>query len=124
LLIDNRTSQSEIVNQQSEMLLGRVLGSAVCTIKYPDLDGVKLLTVQLLNKKLEPIGRVQVAADVVDAGVGDLVAMVRSREASIALPGVKFVPIDLACIGVIDELEIRQMSDAEFEIQDGFTRYS
>jgi hypothetical protein len=34
------------------------------------------------------------------------------------------VPIDLACIGVIDELEIRQMSDAEFEIQDGFTRYS
>jgi ethanolamine utilization protein EutN len=106
------------------MLLGRVLGSAVCTIKYPDLDGVKLLTVQLLNKKLEPIGRVQVAADVVDAGVGDLVAMVRSREASIALPGIKFVPIDLACIGVIDELEIRQMSDAEFELQDGFNRFS
>ena len=48
------------------MLLGRVLGNAVCTIKYADLEGVKLLTVQPLNKKLEPVGRVQVAADVVD----------------------------------------------------------
>lgn len=89
------------------MLLGRVLGSAVCTLKYPDLDGVKLLTVQPLNKKLEPVGRIQVAADVVHAGPGDLVVMVRAREASLALPGVKFVPIDLTCVGVVDELTVK-----------------
>ncbi len=58
------------------MLLGRILGSAVCTIKHPDLVGVKLLTVQPLNKKLEPVGSVQVAADVVHAGPGDLVVNV------------------------------------------------
>ena len=40
------------------MLLGRVVGHAVCTMKYADLDGVKLLTVQALNSKLEPVGRV------------------------------------------------------------------
>ncbi|MBI3242905.1 MAG: hypothetical protein HYZ49_11490 [Chloroflexi bacterium] len=90
------------------MLLGRILGSAVCTIKYPDLDGVKLLTVQPLNKKLEPLGRVQVAADVVHAGPGDLVVMVRAREASLAMHDVKFVPVDLAVVGVIDELEVRK----------------
>jgi len=89
------------------MLLGRVLGSAVCTLKYPDLDGVKLLTVQPLNKQLAPVGRVQVAADVVHAGVGDLVLMVRAREAALALPGVKFVPIDLTCVGVVNELDVR-----------------
>jgi ethanolamine utilization protein EutN len=105
------------------MLFGRVLGNAVCTIKYPDLDGVKLLTVQPLNKHLEAVGRVQVAADVVDAGPGDLVVMVRAREASLALPDVKFVPVDLACVGVVDELEVRR-SGISFELRPGRTRFS
>ena len=38
------------------MLLGRVVGTAVCTIKYPGTEGLKLLVVQPLNKKLEPVG--------------------------------------------------------------------
>lgn len=105
------------------MLLGRVLGSAVCTLKVQDLDGVKLLTVQPLNKKLESAGRVQVAADVVDAGPGDLVVMVRAREASLALHGVKFVPIDLAIVGVVDELEVRQ-AGLDFALKSGRTRYT
>ncbi|MGH2523787.1 MAG: EutN/CcmL family microcompartment protein [Anaerolineales bacterium] len=105
------------------MLLGRILGSAVCTIKYPNLDGVKLLTVQPLNKKLEPVGRVQVAADTVHAGPGDLVVMVRAREASLALPGVKFVPVDLACVGVVDELEVRR-EGWDFEFKLGRTKFT
>ena len=105
------------------MLLGRVLGSAVCTLKYQDLEGIKLLTVQPLNKKLEPVGRVQVAADVVHAGPGDLVVMVRSREASLALPNVKFVPIDLACVGVVDELEVKD-KEFGFEFELGWQQYT
>ena len=104
------------------MLLGRVLGSAVCTLKYKDLDGVKLLTVQPLNKKLEPIGRIQVAADVVHAGPSDLVMMVRAREASLALHDVKFVPIDLAIVGVVDELEVKD--GFAFEFKKGRTQYT
>ena len=105
------------------MLLGRILGSAVCTMKYPDLDGLKLLTVQPLNKNLQPVGRVQVAVDVVDAGPGDLVVMVRSREASLALPGDKFVPIDLACVGVVDELEVQQ-AGINFRLEPGQNRFA
>ncbi len=105
------------------MLLGRIKGAAVCTMKYSDLEGIKLLTVQPLNKKLEPVGRVQVAADVVHAGPGDLVVMVRAREASLALPGVKFVPVDLACVGVVDELEVQRVG-FDFEIKPGRTRFS
>ena len=104
------------------MLLGRVLGSAVCTMKYQDLEGLKLLTVQPLNKDLKPAGRIQVAADVVDAGPGDLVVLVRSREASLALPGVKFVPIDLTCVGVVDELDVRRGEPAV--LPPGRTRFS
>ncbi len=96
------------------MLFGRVKGSAVCTIKYPGTEGLKLLIVQPLNKKLEPLGALQVAADVVDAGVGDLCVMVRSREAALAMPITKFVPIDLALIGIVDELEVR--ADGEYDV--------
>jgi ethanolamine utilization protein EutN len=103
------------------MLLGRVVGNAVCTMKYADLDGIKLLTVQPLNKNLQPVGRVQVAADVVDAGPGDLVVMVRAREASLALPGVKFVPVDLTCVGVVDELDVPSRG-ISFEIKPGENR--
>ncbi len=88
------------------MLLGRVRGTAVCTLKYPGTEGLKLLVVQPLNKRLEPVGALQVAADVVDAGPGDLCLMVRSREAALALPLVKFVPIDLALVGIVDELAV------------------
>src|SRR5512144_102938 len=96
------------------MLFGRVTGTAVCTIKYPGTEGLKLLIVQPLNKRLEPLGALQVAADVVHAGPGDLCVMVRSREASLALPDVKFVPIDLALVGIVDDLEVR--SDGEFNL--------
>ena len=96
------------------MLFGRVKGTAVCTIKYPGTQGLKLLVVQQLNKKLEPIGILQVAADVVQAGIGDLCVMVRSREASLAMPDVKFVPIDLALVGIVDELEVRP--DGEYDV--------
>jgi ethanolamine utilization protein EutN len=68
------------------MLLGRVKGKAICTIKYPGTEGYKLLVVQPLNKKLEPVGALQVAVDIVHAGEGDLCVMVRSREATLALP--------------------------------------
>lgn len=106
------------------MLLGRVVGSAVCTLKYAGTEGLKLLVVQPLNKRLEPVGGLQVAADVVDAGPGDVCVMVRSREAALAMPVVKFVPIDLALVGVVDELEVRPDGDFDFTLRRGRTQYT
>ena len=106
------------------MLLGRVKGNAVCTIKYPGTEGLKLLVVQPLNKHLEPVGPLQVAADVVDAGVGDLCVMVRSREASLALPQVKFVPIDLTLVGVVDELKVLPDGEVDITLKRGRNQFS
>jgi ethanolamine utilization protein EutN len=106
------------------MLFGRVQGSAVCTLKYPGTEGLKLLVVQPLNKNLEPLGMLQVAADVVDAGPGDLCVMVRSREAALAMPLVKFVPVDLALVGIVDELEVRPNSDFDFTLRQGRNQFS
>jgi len=106
------------------MLFGRVKGTAVCTMKYPGTEGLKLLVVQPLNKRLEPAGALQVAADVVDAGVGELCVMVRSREAALALPDVKFVPIDLALIGVVDELNVRPDGEFDVTMRRGWNQYT
>ena len=106
------------------MLFGRVRGTAICTIKYPDLKGLKLLVVQPLNKRLEPLGGLQVAVDVVQAGPGDLCVMVRSREAALAMPEIKFVPVDLALVGIVDELEIRPDGDFDFTLKAGWSSYT
>jgi ethanolamine utilization protein EutN len=106
------------------MLLGRVSGTAVCSIKYPGTEGLKLLVVQPLNSKLEPVGLLQVAADIVQAGPGDLCVMVRSREAALAMPEIKFVPVDLALVGIVDELKVKPDGEFDFVIRSGTNRYS
>jgi ethanolamine utilization protein EutN len=106
------------------MLLGRVHGSAVCTMKYPGTEGLKLMIVQPLNRNLEAVGGFQVAADTVQAGPGDLCVMVRAREASLALPGEKFVPIDLALVGIVDELDVRPDGSYDLELQPGWNRFA
>jgi ethanolamine utilization protein EutN len=106
------------------MLLGRVVGTAVCTLKYPGTEGLKLLLVQPLNKRLEPTGARQVAADVVHAGPDDLCVMVRSREAALALPDEKFVPIDLALVGIVDELVVRPDGEFDFSMRSGWNPYT
>lgn len=106
------------------MLLGRVKGSAICTVKYPGTEGLKLLIVQPLDKHLQPVGALQVAADVVQAGNGDLCVMVRSREAALSMPEVKFVPVDLALVGIVDELVVKPDGDFDFTLKPGWTAYT
>ena len=106
------------------MLFGRVKGTAVCTSKYPGTDGLKLLLVQPLDKHMQSIGGLQVAADVVDAGPDDLCVMVRSREASLALTENKFVPVDLALVGIVDQLDVRPDGDFDFTLKPGWVQYT
>ncbi len=88
------------------MILARVIGTLVATIKYKGLEGVKFLIVQPLDKQLRPKGDAVVAADVVAmAGVGELVYVVASREAALAMP-VKFVPVDHAIVGIVDAVQL------------------
>ena len=106
------------------MLFGRVKGTAICTIKYPGTEGLKLLIVQPLNKRMEPIGVLQVAADVVQAGAGDLCVMVRSREAALAMRDEKFVPIDLALVGIVDELEVKPDGTFDYILRAGHNQFT
>jgi len=85
------------------MHLAKVKGSIVATRKIPQLRGVKLLSVQPLNQRLQPIGKPLVAVDTVRAGTGDIVYYVIGREASMALTEM-FVPVDAAIVGIVDQV--------------------
>ena len=87
------------------MELGRVTGTVVATTVYEGLEGVRLLIVQPLDRHLKPHGRPVVAADgVAMAAPDDLVAVVASREASLALPAPPG-PIDHAIVAIVDAVE-------------------
>ena len=85
------------------MYLGRVVGTVVAENKYDGLGGQKLLLVQPLDHKLQPSSGLEVAVDTVRAGTGDLVFLVGSREAALALEP-SFVPVDAAIVGIVDQV--------------------
>ena len=84
------------------MHLARVRGTVVATEIVPGLEGVRLLVLQPLDRRLRPKGAAVVAADAVAmAGPDELVYYVASREAAVAMPDT-FVPVDHAVIGIAD----------------------
>jgi ethanolamine utilization protein EutN len=84
------------------MQLAEVIGTVVASVKYEGLEGVRFLIVQPLDRDRRPRGRAVVAADAVAmAGPGELVYIVGSREAALAMP-VPFVPVDHAIVGIVD----------------------
>src|SRR4051794_26256081 len=86
------------------MYLGIVKGTVVAQVKAAGLEGKKLLLVQPVDEHGAPVGDVQAAVDTVQAGDGDLVYLVGSREAALACDP-WFVPVDAAIVGIVDGID-------------------
>jgi len=87
------------------MLIARVIGTAVSTVKDEKLTGRKLLIVRQTDEHGDPVGKPFVAVDTVDAGVGDLVltaAGSSARQTSMGQPLVIYAVI----MAMIDSLEV------------------
>ncbi len=87
------------------MLIARVIGTTVSTIKDEKLSGRKLLIVRQTDERGSPVGKPYVAVDTVDAGEGDLVltaAGSSARQTNIT----KDTPVDAVIMAVIDSLEV------------------
>src|SRR5512135_3484419 len=85
------------------MLIARVVGSIVATIKDEKLTGRKLLIVREVNTANELTGKPIAAVDTVDAGVGDLVLIAQgssARQTNIT----KETPTDAVIMAIVDEL--------------------
>ncbi|HOV06758.1 MAG TPA: EutN/CcmL family microcompartment protein [Anaerolineaceae bacterium] len=87
------------------MLIARVIGTTVSTVKDEKLTGRKLLIVRQTDEFGEPVGKPYVAIDTVDAGIGDLVltaAGSSARQTNIT----KDTPVDAVIMAMIDSLEV------------------
>ena len=87
------------------MLIARVIGTTVSTIKDEKLTGRKLLIVRQTDEHGEPFGKPYVAVDTVDAGVGDLVltaAGSSARQTTLT----KDCPVDAVIMSIIDSLQV------------------
>ena len=86
------------------MLLGRVIGTLVATVRCTGLEGVPFLMVQPLDRLGAEKGTPLVAADATKmAGAGELILYEGGREAAMALDET-FVPVDHAVVGIVDEV--------------------
>jgi microcompartment protein CcmK/EutM len=87
------------------MLIARVIGTTVATIKDEKLLGRKLLIVRQTDEQGSAVGKPYVAIDTVDAGEGDLVltaAGSSARQTNIT----KDTPVDAVIMAIIDSLEV------------------
>lgn len=87
------------------MLIARVIGTTVSTIKDPKLAGQKLLILRQTDEHGEEFGKPYVAIDTVDAGVGDLVLTAHGSSAR-QTATTKDTPVDAVIMSVIDSLAV------------------
>ncbi|MBG0784838.1 MAG: EutN/CcmL family microcompartment protein [Anaerolineaceae bacterium] len=87
------------------MLIAKVVGTTVSTIKDEKIIGRKLLIVRQTDENGEPFGKPYVAVDTVNAGVGDLV-LTASGSSARQTTITKDRPVDAVIMAMIDSLEV------------------
>ena len=68
------------------MLIAKVIGTVVCTVKEVRGEGIKILVVQPLDARGNPKGSPIAAADAIGCGEGETVIYAKSKEASFCFP--------------------------------------
>jgi microcompartment protein CcmK/EutM len=87
------------------MLIAKVIGTTIATIKDEKLVGRKLLILRQTDEQGAPSGKPYVAIDTLDAGIGDLVLTCSgssARQTNIT----KDTPVDAVVMAVIDSLDV------------------
>ncbi len=87
------------------MILGKVIGNVVSTIKLPVYQGYKILIVQPVNDKEEPQGESVLALDTVQAGVGDTVLVIDEGNSSRLIMNNSTAPVRTVIVGIVDAIE-------------------
>ena len=87
------------------MLICKVLGNVVATLKHPAYEGHKILVVQPLDAGSRPAGSSFLAVDFVQAGEGDTVLVAPEGNAARQMFGDDTAPVHSVITGVVDHIE-------------------
>jgi ethanolamine utilization protein EutN len=91
------------------MLLARVIGNVVSTVKNDTLTGKKILVLQPIDSTGEDRGEKLLALDSVGAGAAETVYYCRGREASFPWYPDE-VPVDATIVGIVDHVNVSRRS--------------
>ena len=87
------------------MIIARVVGDVVATMKDDKIVGRKLLIVREVSVENEIVGKPIVAVDTVDAGVGDVVLIAQGSSAR-QTTLTKETPTDAVIMAIVDSLQV------------------
>lgn len=85
------------------MILGKVIGRVVLSEMEETLKNMKLLIVQPLNEKQIPAGDPLIAIDMIGAGSGEVILMVKGKESVGSLPE-PHPPADYGINAIVDDI--------------------
>jgi len=92
------------------LILGRVIGNVVATMKNATLVGQRLLLVQPIDRHGRDKGKAIVALDSVGAGAGETIYWCRGKGASFPfLPAEP--PTEATIVGIVDSVNIPNKSE-------------
>lgn len=92
------------------MIIAKVVGSAVATLKHDSLKTTKCLLVGPADVRGNLTGELFLAVDLVGAGEGELVMISQGSSARVAI-GQGSSPVDAAIVGILDSLQIEEVID-------------
>lgn len=84
------------------MIIGKVVGTVICTRKNADLVGNKFLIIDPMEKMQSRGADRIVAVDDVGAGIGDIVLVTLGSSARLGLSDPNS-PVDACVVGIVDD---------------------
>lgn len=88
------------------MIIGKVVGTVVSTIKHPAFHAWKLLVVQPMQLPGQPLEDDFIAVDAAHAGVGDTVLVCQEGNSTRQVIGNPNAPVRSSIVAVVDSLSI------------------
>ncbi len=87
------------------MILGKVIGNVVATVKATGYDSRKVLIIQPIDPAGNPKGVSFLAVDTVQAGVGDtVITLDEGGSARVAIKEPKTFTIKAVVVGIVDSI--------------------
>ena len=86
------------------MILGKIIGNVVSTVKLKIYEGYKILIVQPIGPDGSNRGKSFLAIDTVQAGPGDMVLVIDEGNSARQIIDDKTAPVRSVIAGVVDEV--------------------
>jgi microcompartment protein CcmK/EutM len=87
------------------MQIGRVVGTVVSTRKEEEIRGLRLLLVRDIDLDCKPSGKLVVAADALQAGIGEVV-LYASGSSARQTEATQNRPVDATIMAIVDTFDV------------------